>query len=341
MTILNSLLGPWMSQDTASAQAPVGADSISAAADTLPHQGLIEIRAPAWLRALFEPHIEVAGARIGMDEVLVFVAIVGIAYFSSRVLQRLIKRWFELRKFDDPGILANTNRLLHYIVLTIGVAFGLHAIGINLGGLFAAGAVVAVAIGFATQNLTQNFVSGVLLLAERSITEGDVLEVEGEMVRVERLGARATVARTRDDEQLIIPNSTLVQSTVTNFTLQDDLFRVRASVGVAYESDLDRVKAVLETVGSEVPGRSKARDPSVLLLEFGSSSVVFELSVWSRNPWNTRFIKSDVLLRIWRALRAEGIVIAFPQLDLHVKSWDDGARMPEPQTTETTDLPQS
>lgn len=310
------------------------ADSLQAAADSLagdsiPHQGLIEIGGgPGWLRALFDPHVEIAGARIGMDEVFVFVLIVSASYFISRIVQRLVKRWFALRKSDDPGIVANTNRLIHYIALTIGIALGLHAIGINLGGLFAAGAVLAVGIGFATQNLTQNFVSGVLLLAERSITEGDVLEVQGEMVRVERLGARATVARTRDDEQLIIPNATLVQSTVTNYTLQDDLFRVRSQVGVSYDSNLDHVMTVLQKVAEELPGRSQARDPSVLLLAFADSAVVFEISVWSRNPWTMLPLRSDILMRVWRALHEEDIVIAYPQMDLHVKSWNPKAGMP-------------
>lgn len=299
-----------------------------ASSDTVPEQGLIELETgPDWLRTLFDPHVEIAGARIGLDEVLVFIAIVGVAYLASRVIQGVLHRWFKLRKIDDPGIVANTSRLLHYVALTIGFALGLHAIGINLGGLFAAGAVLAVGIGFATQNLTQNFVSGVLLLVERSITEGDILEVQGEMVRVERLGARATVARTRDDEQLIIPNSTLVQSTVTNYTLEDDLFRVAAVVGVSYDADLDHVASVLTRVAEAVPRRSQARDPVILLLEFGDSSIVFEVSIWSRNPWTMRALRSDVLFRIWRALREEGIVIAYPQLDLHVKSWDEQARM--------------
>ncbi len=302
----------WFAQSTS---APEQTEQVT------PPQGVIDLDpGPGWLRAMFEPHLEVAGARIGLDELLVFGAIVVVAYFASRVLQRVVDRWFELRRLGDRGVLQNTNRLIHYVAVTLGVAFGLHTIGINLGALFAAGAVLAVAIGFATQNLTQNFVSGVLLLAERSITEGDILNVEGSMVRVERLGARATVARTRDDEQLIIPNAALVQSTVTNFTLEDDLFRVRAAVGVSYDEDLDHVAEVLERVGLDIPDRSKVRDPIVLILEFAASAIVFELSVWSRDPWTTRATRSEMLLRIWRALRDEGITIAYPQLDLHVKS---------------------
>ena len=183
----------------------------------------------------------VGGTPITVESLVVLAGIVFTSYVISKLVQRTIRRWLKARPSVNRGAANTSLRLLHYLILGLGTAVGLDTIGVALGTLFAAGAVVAVAIGFAMQNITQNFVSGLILLAERSITEEDVLEVEGRMVRVERLGARATVARTRDDEQLIIPNSTLVQSTVTNFTLADDLTRVRAQVGVHYGSDVDRV----------------------------------------------------------------------------------------------------
>jgi small-conductance mechanosensitive channel len=187
-----------------------------------------------------------------------------------------------------------------------------------LASLFAAGAVVAVAIGFALQNVLQNFVSGVILLTERSITEHDVLEVQGEQVVVERLGARATVARTRDDNQLIIPNSVLVQSSVTNLTLADSVHRIRTRVGVAYGSDMEKVERVLLAAGASIEDRVKEREPLALLLEFGDSSVVWELSIWCNDPWAARVTRSDLNMAIWRHFKAKGITIAFPQLDVHV-----------------------
>jgi small-conductance mechanosensitive channel len=227
------------------------------------------------------------------------------------------ERWLRSRGIDEEGTLSTSKRLLHYGVVLLGIGIAIQAIGINLGALFAAGAIVAVAVGFAMQNILQNFVSGVILLAERSITESDVLEVDGRVVRVQRMGTRATVARTRDDEEIIIPNSTLVQSSVTNYTLADSLYRIRTTVGVAYGSDMDRVMEVLRLAGESVPGRVQEKGPLVLLLEFGNSSVDFEVSIWARDPWAARVTRSDLNMTIWRKLKEAGITIAFPQLDVH------------------------
>jgi small-conductance mechanosensitive channel len=194
---------------------------------------------------------------------------------------------------------------------------------------------VAVALGFAMQNILQNFVSGVILLAERSITESDVLEVDGRIVRVMRMGTRATVARTRDDEEIIIPNSLLVQSSVTNYTLGDSLYRIRAKVGVAYGSNMDQVRDVLMEAGRSVPDRVQEKDPIVLLLEFGNSSVDFEVSIWAEDPWLARVTRSHLNFSIWNHLKAAGITIAFPQLDVHF----DKDVAPEPRRTSASGKP--
>jgi small-conductance mechanosensitive channel len=155
---------------------------------------------------------------------------------------------------------------------------------------------------------------------ERSISERHVLEVDGQMVKVEHLGIRSTVARTLDDEQLIIPNSTLVQSTVTNYTLAETQVRIRTKVGVAYASDVDSVFEVLANSAETVRGRVTAKAPVVLLAEFGDSSIVFEVSIWIPNPWELRSMRSRLNHVIWRGLKDAGLTIAFPQLDLHVKA---------------------
>ncbi len=118
--------------------------------------------------------------------------------------------------------------------------------GIRLDALFAAGAVFAVGFGFAMQNIAQNFVSGVILLFERTIKPGDVIEVGGQIVKVQQMSIRATIVRTLDEEDVIVPNSSLVQSNVKNFTLEDNIYRVRVTVGVSYSSDVPKVKAALE-----------------------------------------------------------------------------------------------
>jgi potassium efflux system protein len=261
---------------------------------------------------------EISGTAVTIASVASFVLIMLVAFWVSSILRRITAKAMVRGGIAEPGTVSTVQRLLHYAVLIVGLAVGVQTIGISLASLFAAGAVVAVAIGFALQNVLQNFVSGVILLTERSITEHDVLEVQGQEVVVERLGARATVARTRDDDQLIIPNSVLVQSTVTNLTLADNVHRIRTRVGVAYGSDMEEVERVLLAASASIEDRVKEREPLALLLEFGDSSVVWELSIWCNDPWAARVTRSDLNKAIWRHFKAEGITIAFPQLDVHV-----------------------
>jgi small-conductance mechanosensitive channel len=175
-----------------------------------------------------------------------------------------------------------------------------------------------VALGFAMQNIAQNFVSGVILLVERSIKPGDILRVEGRLVKVMRMGIRATVSRTLDDEEIIIPNSVLVQNSVTNYTLKDRLYRLRALVGVVYWSDMALVRETLERVAKEIPWREKGPEPRILLRQFGDSSVDFEVSVWISDPWRVQLRLSELHEAIWWALKEAGITIAFPQVDVHL-----------------------
>lgn len=258
---------------------------------------------------------------VTIGSIVVFLAVVLGAYAFSALVQRTIRGWLRSRAKLDQGTAANSLRLLHYLILSVGLAVGLDTMGIDLSALLAAGAIVGVALGFAMQNIVQNFVSGVILLMERSISERHILEVDGEMVKVEHLGIRATVARTLDDEQLIIPNSTLVQSTVTNYTLAETQIRIRTRVGVAYASDVDAVFKVLAAVAETVRGRFAGKTPVVLLAEFGDSSIVFEVSIWIPNPWELRTMRSRLNHAIWRGLKDAGLTIAFPQLDLHVKEF--------------------
>jgi small-conductance mechanosensitive channel len=263
------------------------------------------------------PLFILAGTQVTATSVLIFLLILLVSVWVSRILRRITEKWLRARGVEEEGTISTAKRLLHYAVILMGLGIAIQTIGIQLGTVFAAGAVVAVAVGFAMQNILQNFVSGVILLAERSITESDVLEVDGQIVRVVKMGTRATVARTRDEEEIIIPNSMLVQSSVTNYTLEDSLYRIRAQVGVAYGSDMDRVMEVLRRAGESVEARVPEKEPLVLLVEFGNSSVDFEVSIWAVDPWAARVTRSALNMAIWRHLKEAGITIAFPQLDVH------------------------
>jgi small-conductance mechanosensitive channel len=270
--------------------------------------------AEAWNRPFFTVGSTAVTPALLALIVALAVATVAVSWLAQRIVGRAARRLGTARE----GAVEAVQRLVHYVVLAVGLGMILDAVGIDLSTLFAAGAIFAIGLGFAMQNIAQNFVSGVILLLERSIKPGDVLEVEGTFVRVRQMGIRATIARTLDDEEIIIPNSTIVQSTVKNYTLKDSICRLRASVGVVYASDMKLVRRTLERVAQGMPWRSPTKDPLVQLVEFGDSSVVFEVSVWIDDPWFARRARSELNEAIWWAFKDEGIVIAFPQLDLHL-----------------------
>ena len=263
------------------------------------------------------PLFTIGEVTVTTSTLLTALIIVLAAQFVSVLLRAIIRRSLRGRGVGAKGSLGVATRLLHYTILLSGVAMAMQTAGVKLGALFAAGAVFAVGLGFAMQNLAQNFVSGVILLLERSIKPGDVLEVEGRVVRVQETGIRSTLVRTRDEEEMIVPNSTLVQATVKNYTLKDALYRLRVVVGVTYGSDMARVRKTLEEVGEKLDWRLRDRPCQILMLDFGSSSVDFEVAVWTDDPWLARVHSSHLREAIWWAFKDQGITIAFPQVDVH------------------------
>lgn len=261
---------------------------------------------------------EVGGTAVSLMTLVTVLILVGVSFLAARIAERAMARVLRRRDVRGMGSVAATARLVRYTVLTVGLGVAVETLGVDLSTLFAAGAILAVAAGLAMQEIAQNFVAGVILLAERSIKPDDVLEVSGEAVRVQRMGPRATVARTRDEEEIILPNSLLVRESVVNYTFRDSLYRLRAQVGVVYGSDMARVREVLETAAARIEWRLDVRDPLVLLTGFGNSSVDFDVSVWIDDPWLAPQRRSQLYDAIWWSLEEAGIVIAFPQLDLHL-----------------------
>lgn len=258
---------------------------------------------------------DIGGRPVTLGTLIASVLTMVMAYGVSFILRRGLVRALD---GTDEGSLHAITRLLHYAIVLVGFSVALQTAGIDLRALFAAGALFAVGIGFAMQNVAQNFVSGLILLVEHSIRPGDVLEIEGKQVRVVEMGVRSTRVRSRDDEVLIVPNSTLVQSTVRSYTLLDTLCRVRVNVGVSYDMDMAVVRATLEQAAASVSVRSRAKDPMIQLLEFGPSAVDWEVSVWIEDPWLLRPSASVLREAVWLALKERGIRLAFPQLDLHL-----------------------
>ena len=275
--------------------------------------------APAEDLAWWNETIWVIGKNsITLLDIAIACLIVIIAYQFSRFLQEVTERGMRRANITSEGTIGTLRRGIHYTVVVVGFMTAVSHIGINLQTLLTAGAIFAVAFGFAMQNIAQNFVSGMILLVERSIKPGDVLLLEGKVVRVVDMGIRATVVRTLDDDEMIVPNASLVQNTVTNYTLRDSLYRLRAVVGVAYGSDMQLVRETLEECSRSLEWRVKDHAPRVHLLEFGDSSVVWEISGWIQHPWHGPRMRSRLHEALWWAFKEKGIVIAYPQLDLHL-----------------------
>jgi small-conductance mechanosensitive channel len=264
-----------------------------------------------------KPLFTLSGTEVTLLSIFIFFFIICISIALSFVLQRTLKKALTHRFENQKGTLAAFLRLIHYAVIIIGFGIGLQTIGINLSALFAAGAVFAIAIGFAMQNIVQNFVAGIILLVERTIKPGDILEIEGNVVRVVDMGIRTTIVRTWRDEELIMPNSIFSQSAVKNFTLRDNEFRLGITVGVEYRSDMKKVIEVLEKTARDIPWRLPEPEPRILLMDFGDSAVIFAVYVNIDDPWKQRIYMSELRKAVWFAFKEAEITIAFHQVDIH------------------------
>lgn len=251
---------------------------------------------------------------------LLIVMLVAVFWVSSRT-----------KRFLFTNLLANSglNRSLQYAlsqiisnaVLVVGVILVLENTGINLGALAVFAGAVGVGVGVGLQGIASNFISGLIILAERPITIGDRVEVGTTAGQVQRIRARSTVVLTNDNISIIVPNRKFIDDTVTNWTYGDPRVRFRVPVGVAYGSDVEVVRTALIAAGREHPKALQEPGPSVFLKQFGDSSIDFELVVWSSEMSHrpSRF-KSDLNFLIERHLREAGIEIPNPQRDVYIRS---------------------
>lgn len=219
----------------------------------------------------------------------------------------------------DAIAIRTYQRAAFLVVMVPGVLVALHVLGFNMSPLFTTSGLFAVALAFAMKNISENYLAGAMIRFERTIKVGDVLQLgsTGMMMRVKKIGFRDTIVRSKDEMDILIPNSDLVREKVANFTFRDATCRVKTFVGVSYSSDLDKVREVLETVCNTFADLSDQHAPQVLLTDFGNSSINYKISIWIEDPWTRGQVKSDLNEAIWDAFNDAGIVMAFPQLDVH------------------------
>ncbi len=268
---------------------------------------------------------ELGGRPVTPATLLAIGLILACAFGASRVLRYVMHRALVRRGIAEGRRMRSIERLIGYVLMVVAVIVALETAGIDLRAVIAATAVFAVGIGLALQGVAVNFVSGIILLVEQSIKIDDIIEIDGQYCRVMNLGIRATRVRTLFEEDILVPNGVLVQQPIKNLTLHDSLIRVAVSVGVAYDSDPALVRATLEEVAKTHKGGDLEYAPLVLLNAFADSALVYEVSVWMHDPWGHRRHCSMLRESILRAFREKRIVIAFPQMDVHL------ARAPMPE----------
>jgi len=258
--------------------------------------------------------------RITVGLVLLAGACLYGALLASRLLQFFLMRDVYSRRRVNPGISMSINRLLHYAVVLLGVLLALTTLGFELTNLTIIASALSVGIGFGLQTIVNNFVCGLILLFERPVKVGDIIQLGEQWATIRDIGLRATTIQTFDQSDIVVPNSDLITNQVTNWTLADRHMRLILSVGVAYGSDVTLVLKTLEGCTRTNPRILKNPAPLIFFMGFGDSSLDFQLRVWIDDIDYMNVVRSELNQEIDRQFREQGIEIPFPQRDLHFRS---------------------
>ncbi len=260
------------------------------------------------------------GVALSLFQIFLLIALlIAVFWISSRTKRFLFNR-FLTNSGLDRSLQYAISQVASNVVLVVGIFIVLENTGIHLGALTVFAGAVGVGVGFGLQNIASNFISGLVILAERPITIGDRIEVAGVAGQVQQIRARSTVVLTNDNITMIVPNTKFIDSPVTNWTYGDPRVRFRLPVGVAYGSDVNKVREALLAAGRENPDTLKDPAPNVFLDKFGENSIDFELVVWSSDmSARPRRYRSDLNFAIEEKLREAGIEIPNPQRDLHFR----------------------
>lgn len=259
--------------------------------------------------------------------------LVTLVILTTRLLLWFVKRFIRKRvsnKKIEQGRGYAFYQILKYLVFIFTFAISLQIVGIKITLLLAGSAALLVGIGLGLQQLFNDLVSGIILLFEGTVTVGDIIEINGLVGRVHQINIRTSDIQTRDQIMIIVPNSKLVGDNVINWSHNRNLTRFNVSVGVAYGSDVDLVKTILVDAAKEHKDIMNTPEPVGRFLDFGESSLNFDILFWSFKMWEIENIKSDLRCIINKKFLQNHVTIPFPQRDLHIKS---GNLMEPPQAS--------
>jgi small-conductance mechanosensitive channel len=263
--------------------------------------------------------------RITVGLVLAAAACLYGALIASRLLQFFLMRDVFPHRRVDPGIGMSITRLLHYAMILVGVLLALATLGFELTNLTIIASALSVGIGFGLQTIVNNFVCGLILLFERPVKVGDIIQLGDQWATIRDIGLRATTIQTFDRSDIVVPNSDLITNQVTNWTLADRNMRLILTVGVAYGSDVPLVLQTLQESTRENPRILNDPAPLIFFMGFGDSSLDFQVRVWIDDIDYMNVVRSELNQAIDAKFRERGIEIPFPQRDLHLRSVDSPA----------------
>ncbi|MBL4667839.1 MAG: mechanosensitive ion channel [Flavobacteriales bacterium] len=250
--------------------------------------------------------------------VVAVVLIVVVTVLISKGVRKILFSESKLNKIEKGSAFA-LFKLTKYILWIIAIALILDVVGANLTGLLVGSAALLVGIGLGLQHTFNDFISGIILLIENTTAVGDVLEVEGEVVLIQNIGLRTSRVINRDDIIMIIPNSLITTNKVINWSHQSKKTRFRINIGVAYGSNVDLVIKVLAEAAGEHPEIKDKSSIKARFLDFGNSSLDFELLFFSKNVFRIENVKSDIRKIINQKFIENKITIPFPQMDVYLK----------------------
>jgi len=247
------------------------------------------------------------------------VIMLGLAYVAAGVISRWLAGKLLTRMHLSASGVAPLQSLSFYVLLAMFTMLSLNVLNVPLTVFSFLGGAVAIGAGFGSQNVVSNFISGLILLAERPIRVGDVIELDGHIGSVLHIGARSTKISTSGNREIIVPNSKLLENSVVNWTLSDDIVGCVVAVGVAYGSSTREVRRLLLLAAQQQPKVLRQPDPEVLFTDFAADSLMFELRFRVNLREVTKSeVESDLRFAIEELLADRGIVIAYPQRDVHL-----------------------
>jgi small-conductance mechanosensitive channel len=260
-----------------------------------------------------------SGTSITVGQIVLVVLLLVLGYFLSRLISYLLGRRLASTRLR-PDVRHALKRLTFFAILILVFVSALSLLGIPITAFAFATGAVAIGIGFGAQNIINNFMSGWILMAEQPIRINDFIELDGAYGTVESIGNRSTRIRRTDGVHLLVPNSQLLERTVVNWTLVDEQIRTSVQVGVAYGSPVRAVSELVLRAVTSQPEVHKEPRPLVVFEDFGDSALIFETFFWcnATGERQLREVRSDIRFRICDLFEEHGIVIAFPQRDVHL-----------------------